>query len=208
MYGFSITNNNNQIIIDTKYKIFQLFDKVTISGVYDSIYKIYKYSGSPSDFKLFDIPVGKFVGRTHDGGLISDMPTLTIRKLRLSSNIPIVNQYGIQLFNESGECTYQSGAEVEYVTDKYSPSGTSAYYSSGSTIPDFPYNVSYYEKAINPLNTYFGINMYHFITAGFKYQSPVVYRKSLGYIHMVYVPYATSSTFNINPEPSQIIAGQ
>lgn len=118
-FTFQVKNGNDEIYVDTTHKVYQLFEEVTITGSWDSVYLLYKYSTSSSVFDMVLFEPGTWIGKTFTGYYISNKSSLTFRKLKVSDDIAITNgtSHGIHLFNELGELTFSSLSPVGTIKD-------------------------------------------------------------------------------------------
>lgn len=200
-YGFSCTNDDDEIVIDSEYKAFQLFDDATLSGTFDSTYNLYFYPADNDSLVFFEIPVGGYVGKTHTGQFISSESTLSVRYLRVASEVTTPDAYGLKVFDAFGDVAYSSEAELDNVKEAYRK-GTTFYWTGGSGFDSFPstltFNGNYSE---NVSESWYAITAPVSSTFGGRWQASVIFRETSSVIHGVMRPYASAPSNILSPEP-------
>lgn len=112
-YGFYVHNDNGEVVLTDEYIIYQLFEEVTLSGSYNSLFNCYEYINDFSTIQFFNLEVGDWVGRTHNNTVISNRSTIKTRKLKTADSIfRESGEYGLYLYNSSGTLTYSSNSPV------------------------------------------------------------------------------------------------
>jgi hypothetical protein len=200
-YGFSATNSDGEVVIDTNSPAYQLFDEQTVSGTYDSTYNLYVYPADNASLVFYNIPIGDYVGKTHTGTFISSASSLSFRYLRIAPNVAAPSNYGMKLFDASGNITYSSGAEIEVVKAAYR-TGSSFYYTGGSGFNTFPSTLTF-DSAYSTYedSDWYSVTAPVFSTFPSTYQCAVIFRETSTYVHGVMRPYATAPSSTISPEP-------
>jgi hypothetical protein len=200
-YGFEAKNADGQVVIDSNFPAYQLFDEQTISGTFDSTFNLYKYPADNASLAFINIPVGGYAGKAHTGEFISSESSLTFRYLRIVSSITQTDLYGLKLFDELGNITYASGAEAENIKAHYR-TGLYIYYTGGSGYDTFPSSVTFSSTySVNEASDWYAISAPVYTTTGSHWQCSVIFRETSTYVHGVLRPYQTAPSNITAPEP-------
>ena len=207
-YGFKAVNSDGEVVLDTDFPVYQLFDEETVSGTYDSTYNLYVYPADNSSLVFYNIPIGSYVGKTHTGTFISDQSSLSFRYLRISSALSLSESYGLKLFDGLGNITFSSEAEVEDVKAAYR-TGVNLYYTGGSGFNTFPSTLPFSPNySVYETTDWYAITTPTYQTFPGLWQCAVVFRETSTYAHGVMRPYATAPTNVQNPEPFYFISAE
>jgi hypothetical protein len=200
-YGFACSNDSGEIVIDSSFKVYQIFDDTTVSGTFDATYNLYFYPADNDSLVFFNIPVGGYVGKTHTGEFISNESSLTFRYLRTASEIVSTDAYGLKVFDAFGEATYSSGAAIESIKETYRK-GTIFYWTGGSGFDTFPSTITFdptYSENLS--DDWYAITAPVSSTFGSRWQTSVVFRETSSVVHGVMRPYASAPNNVLAPEP-------
>lgn len=105
-YGLVIRKSNGDPIFTTDTKTFQVFNEVTRVGIYSRAYNFYLYNFSTSSngyYKVVNLPVKGWIGKSYSGYYISNQSQLTFRDFSPANVFGRNNNYGIEVFNENQE---------------------------------------------------------------------------------------------------------
>lgn len=196
-YGFYAENSFGETVIDTETPVYQLFSGGVQSGFYNSTYNLYEYPADNASFVFFNLSVGDWAGKTHTGTFISNRNTLGIRSLRIAPQITPSSNYGLRLFDASGNITYSSDAEIESIEGSYRIGGGYLETSLTSFPTTLPFDATY---SRNETADWFALNASAFTTLSNYYACSVIFKETSTYIHHVLKRYATAPNSVLNPE--------
>jgi hypothetical protein len=200
-YGFLANNDSGEAVIDSSFKVYQIFDDTTVTGVFDSTYNLYFYPSDNDSLVFFSIPVGGYVGKTHTGQFISNESSLSFRYLRTASEIESSGAYGLKVYDEFGDATYSSDAAIESIKETYRK-GTVFYWTGGSGFNTFPSTIPFDSAYSENLSgSWYAITAPVSSTFGNRWQTSVVFRETSSVIHGVMRPYASAPNNVVAPEP-------
>lgn len=200
-YGFRAINNNNEIVIDSDFKVFQIFDDTVVTGAYNATYNLFFYPADNNSLVFISVPVGGYVGKTHTGQFISNMSSLSFRYLRVASELTGLQPYGLKVFNALGEPTYASDAAIESIKEVYRK-GTIFYWTGGAGYNTFPASIGFDSSySENLSDEWYAITAPVYSTMGSRWQTSVVFRQTSSVVHGVMRPYALAPNNVIAPEP-------
>lgn len=114
VYGLTVRNSNGDTVLSTNNQTFQLREELTVnSSTYGNFFNLYYYNIPATDYILFNIPVGAFVGKgIAQFSFISNLPSLTYREFIPANKYSSNNQYGMQIYNAQNEITYTSDLPI------------------------------------------------------------------------------------------------
>lgn len=200
-YGFVSSNSSGEIVIDSEFKVYQIFDDTLVSGIFDSTYNLYFYPADNDSLVFFYIAVGSYVGKTHTGQFISNQSSLTFRYLRTASELTGTPSYGLKVFDAFGDATYASDAAIENIKETYR-NGSAFYWTGGSGFNTFPASLPFdstYSRNVS--DEWYAITAPVSSTFGSRWQTSVVFRETSSVVHGVMRPYASAPNNVIAPEP-------
>lgn len=153
-YGFQVLNSAGEVVIDDTSPVYHLGATATLSptgtaGSYNT-FDISSYVGG-TNLVFFNLPVGALVSRL-GSTLFSGLSSLSIRQAVLASSLtPLTSGFGMQVFDASGNLTFQAADDLIPITAGYSlPTSSAGVGTQGEAWFSIPTPAFYFDGSVNP----------------------------------------------------------
>lgn len=126
-YGIEVKNENNEVIIDSNFPAYFLFQEVTVSGV-ASVNNLFRYDFStiPAFPAFVQVDVGDFFG-ANPAGYWSFKSSLTFKAIKTADEMPDPTGYGAIAYNSSGIKTWFANGPAVVLKDFFTISVNGSY---------------------------------------------------------------------------------
>lgn len=121
-YGIRITNANGEIVIDDQYPVLTIGQEVTLTGTPNTtgeagLYNYPNFYSGLTNIAFVQLGVGDFVLRGPSTTVVSNRPSLNVRKVLLASDKPVSSGFGLAVYNAQGDLCYDAGSDLVSVRD-------------------------------------------------------------------------------------------